>query len=120
MPVNPNYQQGINAKAEMENPDSIYNHYKALIKFRKENPVAVYGAYKEYNKSSKELYVYERTYEGKKMLVICSYSEKAVKFKAPAGYDLSKGKAVLCNYKENPVTDNGFTTRPYETRVYIF
>ena len=54
------------------------------------------------------------------MLVICSYSEKAVNFKAPAGYDLSKGKAVLCNYKENPVTNNGFTTRPYETRVYIF
>ena len=120
MPVNPNYEQGINAKAEMENPDSIYNHYKALIKFRKENPIAVYGAYKEYNKSSKELYVYERTYEGKKMLVICSYSEKAVNFKAPAGYDLSKGKAVLCNYKENPVANNSFTTRPYETRVYIF
>ena len=33
-PVNENYKQ-INAKAEMANPDSIYNHYKKLIKFKK-------------------------------------------------------------------------------------
>jgi len=120
MPVNPSYKDGINAKAEIADPNSVYNHYKALIKFRKENPIAVYGKYKEYCKSSKELYVYERTYEGKKMLVICSYSDKAADFKAPAGYDLSKGKAILCNYETNPVSSNGFTTRPYETRVYVF
>ncbi|MBQ5824084.1 MAG: alpha-glucosidase, partial [Clostridia bacterium] len=78
MPVNPNYKDGINAEAEMADPNSIYNHYKAIIKFRKENPIAIYGAYKEYNKSSKDLYVYERTYEGKKMLIICSFTEKAV------------------------------------------
>ncbi|MBQ7962417.1 MAG: alpha-glucosidase [Clostridia bacterium] len=120
MPVNPSYKDGINAKAEIADPNSVYNHYKALIKFRKENPIAVYGKYKEYCKSSKELYVYERTYEGKKMLVICSYSDKAADFKAPAGYDLSKGKAILCNYETNPVSANGFTTRPYETRVYVF
>ncbi|MEE1012043.1 MAG: glucohydrolase, partial [Acutalibacteraceae bacterium] len=116
----PKYKEGINAKAEMSNPDSIFNHYKALIKFRKENPVAVYGAYKEYNKSSKELYVYERTLDGKRLLVICSYSEKSVKFKAPSGYDLTKGKEILCNYKDNTIENNGFVTRPYETRVYLF
>ena len=120
MPVNPNYKDGINAEAEMANPKSLFNHYKALIKFRKENPVAVYGDYTEYNKSSSELYVFSRSYEGKKMLVICSYSEKAAKFTAPAGFDLSKGECILCNYDNNAVTNNGFTTRPYETRVYIF
>ena len=120
MPVNPNYKDGINAKAEMADPNSIFNHYKAIIKFRKENPIAVYGAYKEYYKSSKDLYVYERTYEGKKMLVICSFTEKAVNFKAPEGYDLTKGKAILCSQEDNPLQGNGFTTRPYETRVYFF
>ncbi len=120
MPVNPNYKDGINAEAEMANPKSLFNHYKALIKFRKENPVAVYGDYTEYNKSSSELYVFSRSYEGKKMLVICSYSEKAAKFTAPAGFDLSKGECILCNYDNNKVENNGFTTRPYETRVYLF
>ncbi len=120
MPVNPNYRDGINAQAEMADPNSIFNHYKALIKFRKENPIAIYGTYTEYNKSSSELYVYSRSFEGKKMLVICSYTEKAAKFTAPAGFDLSKGKCILCNYDNNKVVNNGFTTRPYETRVYLF
>jgi oligo-1,6-glucosidase len=120
MPVNPNYKDGINAEAEMADPDSIFNHYKALISFRKENPVAVYGSYKEYNKMSSDLYVYERVYNGVSMLVICSYTDKCVNFRAPAGYDLTKGKAMLCNYGDAPVGKNGFTTRPYETRVYYW
>ena len=33
---------------------------------------------------------------------------------------LSKGKLVLANYMENNMHGNGFTTRPYETRVYYF
>ncbi|MBO5858297.1 MAG: hypothetical protein J6R20_00760, partial [Clostridia bacterium] len=75
---------------------------------------------KEYNKSSSDLYVYERIYNGVSMLVVCSYTDKCVNFKAPAGYDLTKGKAILCNYSDAPVGKNGFTTRPYETRVYLF
>lgn len=119
MPVNPNYHE-INAKAEMENPDSIFNHYKALIAFRKEHPVAVYGDYKEHYPKDKNLYVYERNLEGKRLLVICSFTDKSVRFNAPEGFDLSKGQAVLCNYDENPIVDNGFMTRRYETRVYYF
>lgn len=120
MPVNPNYKDGINAKAELQDPDSVLNHYKALIKFRKENPIAVYGDYKEHNKLSNQLYVYERNYKGKRMLVVCSYTEKPVVFKAPEGFDLEKGEAILCNYKDQPQTANMFITRPYETRVYYF
>ena len=119
MAVNPNYPQ-INAKAAMEDPDSIFHHYKAAIQFRREHPVAIYGVYKEHYEKSKELYVYERSYEGKRMLVICSFTDKPVGFWAPEGFDLTKGQAVLCNYKDNPVHGNGFTTRPYETRVYYF
>ena len=120
MPVNPNYKQGVNAEAEMKNPDSVFNHYKALIKFRAENPIVLYGDYKEHNKMSKQLYVYERNYQGRRLLVVCSYTDKPVVFKAPEGFDLEKGKAVLCNYKDQPQTANMFITRPYETRVYYF
>lgn len=119
MPVNPNYPV-INAKAEMADPDSIFNHYRSLIAFRKANPVAIHGDYHEHCADSKELYVYERNLEGKRLLVVCSFTDKAVGFRAPEGFDLSKGQAVLCNYADNPVVDNGFSTRPYETRVYYF
>lgn len=118
-PVNKNYHE-INAKKEAENPDSILNHYKKLIKFKKENPVAVYGDYKEHYKNSSKLYVYERNYKGSRLLVINSFTEDNVAFEAPKGFDLDKGKAILCNYPNPTVQGNGFKTRPYETRVYLF
>ena len=119
MPVNPNYKT-INAKAEILNDNSIFNHYRKLIAFRKANPVAIYGDYKEHCADSRELYVYERSLEGKRLLVVCSFSEESVGFWAPEGFDLSKGKLVLANYMENNMHGNGFTMRPYETRVYYF
>lgn len=117
--VNKNYRE-INAKAELENPDSILNHYKKLIKFKKENKTAIYGDYKEHYKNSGKLYVYERNYEGKRLLVICSFTDENVSFEAPEGFELEKGTPILCNYPEPTVQGNGFKTRPYETRVYYF
>ncbi len=119
LPVNPNYKT-INAKAEILDSNSIFNHYRKLIAFRKSHPVAVYGDYKEHFEDSKDLYVYERNLDGKRLLVVCSFSDKTVGFWAPEGFDLTKGKLVLANYMENNMHGNGFTMRPYETRVYYF
>ena len=119
MPVNANYKT-INAKAEILDQNSIFNHYRKLIAFRKKHPVAVHGDYREHFEDSQDLYVYERSLDGKRLLVICSFTDKPVGFWAPEGFDLSKGRLVLNNYMENNVHGNGFTTRPYETRVYYF
>ncbi len=118
-PVNTNYKE-INAAKEAADPHSLLNHYKALIQFKKENAVAKWGDYKEYYKSSDKLYVYARRYEGKRLLVICSFTEDNVAFEAPKGFDLDKGTPILCNYPNVTVQNNGFKTRPYETRVYYF
>lgn len=117
--VNPNYKQ-INVAQAEKDPDSILNYYRKLLKFRKENPIVIYGDYVEHYKDSDKLYVYERNYEGKRMLVISSFSDKAVRFDAPAGFDLAKGKIVLQNYKSAILNGNGFIMNPYETRVYLF
>lgn len=117
--VNENYKE-INVAAQENDPDSILNFYRKVIKFRKEHEVCIYGDYKEHLKESRELFVYERNYEGKRMLVICSFTEKPVYFKAPEGFDLKKGELALCNYKYPALSDNSFKTKPYETRVYLF
>jgi len=117
--VNPNYTE-INVEDADKDPNSILNFYRKLLKFRKENPVVIYGDYKEHNKCSNKIYVYERNYEGKRLLVISSFTEKAVKFKAPKGFDLASGKLVLQNYDDASIINNGFTLKPYETRVYLW
>ena len=98
----------------------ILNFYRRLVKFRKETPVALWGDYKELLPKDKQLYVYERNYEGKKLLVICSFSSDLVRYDAPQGIRFSKGTLVLSNYDRNFIISNGFTLRPYELRVYLF
>ena len=68
----------------------------------------------------KNLYVYERSYEGSRLLVICSFTRAQIRFEAPEGTELSRGVNVLSNYEMNFIISNGFTTRPYELRVYLF
>lgn len=117
--VNDNYKQ-INVRDQEDDPDSLLNFYRALIKFRKEQPVALYGEYQEYMPESKDFYVYERVYRSQRLLVICSFSSELKRFDAPEWAELSEGTLVLCNYDRNFVIANGFTARPYELRVYLF
>ncbi len=114
-----NYKE-VNVEAAEKDPDSILHFYRKLIKFKKENQVAIYGKYKEYYPNSSSLYVYERVLNNERILVICSFKENSVKFKAPAGYDLSKGELIFNNYNDNKIVNNGFVTKPYEVRVYKF
>ncbi len=117
--VNSNYKE-INVAAQQEDENSILNFYREALNLRRDNPVIIYGDYKELMPKSKQLYAYERNYEGKKLIVVCSFTEDAVRFDAPDGIDMNEGKLLLGNYSGNFVIANGFTTRPYETRVYLF
>lgn len=117
--VNENYKD-INVENQLDDPKSLLNFYRNALQFRRENPVVIYGDYTEHLPKSKELFVYERNLAGKKLLVICSYSEKSVRFDAPSGIILDESKQVFGNYDNNFVISNGFTTRPYEMRVYLF
>ncbi|MBQ7638119.1 MAG: alpha-glucosidase [Clostridia bacterium] len=117
--INPNYTE-INVASQENDPDSILNYYRKLLKLRKENEVLIYGSYEEYYKDSGDLYVYGRFLDDKRALVVLSFSEENVSFTAPGGFDLSKGKLALSNYETCGAVNNGFTLRPYECRVYLF
>ena len=117
--VNPNYPQ-VNVESQLDDPGSLLNFYRDALQFRRDNPIVIYGDYAEHYSKSSQLYVYERNYEGKKLLVICSFTEKPVRFDAPDGIELNEQAQVFGNYDANFVIANGFTARPYEMRVYLF
>jgi oligo-1,6-glucosidase len=118
-PVNDNFKE-INVAAQDEDPDSLLNFYRELIRFKLDTPVALFGDYKELCADSDKIYAYLREYEGRKLLVVCSFTTESVRFEAPEDLDLNKGEAVFTNYEFNYVVGNGFTARPYEVRVYLF
>lgn len=118
--VNPNYQE-INVEKEEQNPDSILNCYRKLLKIRKENDVLIYGDFTLYYRNSKKWFVYSREFEGKKALIICNFTNKEIKAKVPKEFDLSKGTLLMSTYIDhNELSGNTYIAKPYEARVYLF
>ena len=111
--VNENYKE-INVAEQENDPDSVLNFYREAIKLRKSLSVVRHGNYVEHFKGSSKVYTYTREDKSQKLLVVCSFTDKAVKMKAPSGFDLGKATLVLSNYKENSET-----LKPYEVRVYL-
>ncbi len=116
--INENYKE-INAAAALADPDSILNFYKKAIALRKRLPVVQNGNYQDYYKNSNELYVYARETKEQKLLVICSFTDRPVRFRAPYNFSLSDMTLLLSNYPVSDTADS-FLTRPYETRVYLY
>ena len=113
--INENYVD-VNVAAQEADEDSVLNFYRRAIGWRKELSCVRYGDYKEYCKSSPSLYVYSREDDKQKILVVCSYSKRKVRFKAPKGFDAASAELILRNY---PVSKES-SMRPYEVRVYLW
>lgn len=116
--VNENYKD-INVEQALHDPDSILNFYKKAIALRKSLPVVRDGSYQEYYRGSDKLYVYARETKEQKLLVICSFTDKPVRFQAPYNFSLGDMKLLLTNY-DGTREENSFLTRPYEARVYLY
>ena len=115
--VNGNYHD-INVKAQEDDPNSLLNFYRRLLSFRKNNAAILRGEYREYIPADKNFYVYERRHFEKRVLVICSFTAEQLRFNAPEDIDLSQWELALTNYDYSFTIGNGFTSRPYELRVY--
>lgn len=115
--VNRNYKE-INVADALNDKNSILNFYKKLLALRKSNPIIVYGDFVLYYKRHKKLFVYERNYEGKKLLVAINFSETDTQIRAPKNFDLSESELLISNYE---VEDKSLMNvlRPYEARVYL-
>lgn len=115
--VNENYPQ-VNVAAQESDPDSLLNFYRKAIRLRKSLSLVQDGSYREFYRHSGKLYVYTRETARERLLVVCSFTEKPVRFRAPKGCRLDAMELLLENYG-GALSGNGFVTQPYETRVYL-
>ena len=115
--VNENYPQ-VNVAVQENDPDSLLNFYRKAIRLRKSLSVVQDGSYREFYRHSGKLYVYTRETARERLLVVCSFTEKPVRFRAPKGCRLDAMELLLENYG-GALSGNGFVTQPYETRVYL-
>ncbi|MBM7570822.1 alpha-glucosidase C-terminal domain-containing protein [Aquibacillus albus] len=117
--VNPNYREIHVAKA-MEDPQSVFYFYKKLIALRKENPVMIYGDYQDFSDGDDILYVYTRTYQGQRWLILLNHSDTSSAFTLSDQLDDSAKQLILSNYQDvtTSASIKQVTLRPHEARIY--
>ena len=116
--VNDNYKE-INAKSQVNDPDSIFNCYRQLIQLRKDYSVLVDGKFELLMEEDENIFAYKRTNSDQTMVIVCNFFDKTVDM--PLMDECSNMKLLLCNYKaevDDEKADESIL-RPYEARIYI-
>ncbi|MST89215.1 alpha-glucosidase [Sharpea azabuensis] len=109
--VNPNYIE-INAKDNLEDPNSVFACYQKLIALRKNYPVFVDGHFKLLLEEDENFFAYRREDEDSEMLVIANFFDQQVNL--PLELNLQDYDILYQNYKDT----SGNLYRPYEARIY--
>ena len=88
LPVNPNYADSINVRDQQNNPNSLLNYYKHLLRIRKHTPALIEGEYIPLNNTAKDYFAFLRKSESQSVLVVLNFSEKQLEL------DLSRTKEL--------------------------
>jgi oligo-1,6-glucosidase len=103
--VNSNHTR-INMESQMEDANSIRSYFKKMIALRASSDVLIEGTFKPL-KMTKNLFLFERQLDGKKVAVLLNFSKRNMK----ADY---KGKVMISNYDN---TEYNGVLEPYEAVI---
>ncbi|MEZ9447836.1 alpha,alpha-phosphotrehalase [Vibrio splendidus] len=115
-----NYTE-INAEQALEDKDSVFYFYKALIELRKRVPVITHGSYQDLLPEHPSIFAYVRESEEQTLLCINNYYGKEAECVLPERFEMAKAKSLLSNYQvsESLVASHHQVLRPYETRILL-
>ncbi len=114
--VNSNYKS-INAKTQLNDPDSIFIYYKTLINIRKQTCALVEGEYIDLRPRCNRIWAYFRKTETQLCLIVCNFTSKKQQFSL--NLKQSGSKLLASNYVvDTSIFDSILTFRPFESRVY--
>ncbi len=112
MPVNSNYPS-INVAESLEDPDSVLQFYRTLIRLRKEYTVFAEGKFHLLFRDDPRLFVYERLSTTENLLVICNFSAEPAPFQLPEDW---RGADLLIS-NVNRFPEN--MLQPYEAAILL-
>lgn len=114
LPVNDKHKY-INVVKQQDNPNSILNHFRKMVKIRKENLVLVYGTYELLAAEHPDIYAYTRTLKDKKMLVLLNFTDHGSSIELPEVRGISE---ILINNYDDMSNENGkVTLKPYQAVI---
>ena len=110
--VNENYNK-INVELQQDNPDSILNYYREIIKIRKNNSTLIYGDFLDLEPSNEKLFIYKRWDKQKTFIIVLNFSNDRTHWDI---HNFDSMRLVISNYKKSLYTRS---VDPWEARVYI-
>ena len=103
---------------QQNDQNSVLNHFKKMVTFRKDNLLLVYGNYQIIQEEHQTIYAYSRTLDDEQMKILLNFSESTSKINL---LDLGLYKEVLINnYNELLIDKNTITLQPYQAVVLKF
>lgn len=106
----------INAAAQLDDEDSIFNHYRKLVALRKNYDVIAYGDVVPVAKEHPQIFAYERNYKNEQLFVVNNF------YKTSADWDCGRNLddyEILLSNGPNPSRDGSFLhLKPFESIVY--
>lgn len=116
--VNPNHRE-INAKACLEDENSVFYYYQKLIKLRHEMPIITDGVYELLDADNEQVYTYLRRGKNETLVVLANFTEETIMYRLGDKWKEKEGRLLLSNYETAPETFSGeITLEPYGAYVY--
>lgn len=110
-----NYRE-INVEEELKTPNSIFNHYQALIDLRKKYDIITYGDYQLLLDDDPQIFAYTRNWNGEQLIVVNNFYGTEVELDLPI--TLKEGTEILLSNYSDSTISSSLQLRPYESIVY--
>ena len=111
--MNPNHKT-INAASQVDDPGSIFAHYRKLIALRKQYDVIANGDFAPLDMEHPSVLAYTRRTDKEELVVVNNFYRKEVDWSCPV--DLTGFTCLLSNYADSAVQTK-LHLRPYESLV---
>lgn len=110
-----NYKK-INVENQINDPKSILNYYRELIRLRKKYKVISLGKTIPLCENHKDIYIFKREYKNQELLVINNFYGKETDIELD--FDISGYTKILSNTKEDLSLENKITLKPYDSFIF--
>ena len=114
LPVNPNYVT-VNAATQLDDPDSVFHHFRKLIKLRHDHPVVVDGRFALLLPDHEQIWVLTRTLDDQVLMMIANCSSDPASVPPDAIPDLSGARVLLTTHGDS----TSLELEPWESRIYL-
>ncbi|WP_421208557.1 alpha,alpha-phosphotrehalase [Aeromonas enteropelogenes] len=109
----------INAEAALADQNSVFWHYRDLIRLRKAHPIFTHGDYQELLAGHPQIWAYARRANGQTLLVVSNFYGEPISLALPKELATGKGRLLLGNYPDSPARPQSCMLRPYESLIWL-